>query len=894
MVALDGTSMYDGDLAKWVRLDAPSCESRFDASRAVDVRGSWSSSDDGSSTGGSNNSANGTSHFRLSAKFFFSHPGAMQLCYKFRFGGRIAPSAYILFPHIRAIAFGVHSLLPTGTAINCSTQILVRGLGFAALGPMLRWVGLSADSVKCNFSDAFGALSNNSSAYFSHRDATVMNDTHIYCNTPLPVIAGRLPVRIDVMGVESRSHHIAGAVGDGLHVYEPTYSQIDSIRLKAGGANPVGGAFDRVHTLQLVGRFEDHALPRCRFSSALPDAAGGVWYGGGGEGSWEGAAIVHNESFATCTKPAFPGSTRGFLNRFDVTFSSNGQCFAATESRGSSAFYAFNAHVTSLSLAALPLQIVPPFASVTEMANFDTLLIEGQGFQSPSLPDALCRFTRLDSSRIVTHVPAVYMSSERIMCTPPPGEGEVGFWLVELLENGVHADPTYGETNYLVFSRYNASIGISITELQPPGGPQGVATEVVIEGFGFTVGTDERDLACVVEFPPGNVILVAPLDVHHQHLTCILPPMTTNADANQPSNETTAFVSVTRSRSLYNASLYDRSSAIALPFTIYAQPVLNEVTPGAMSHIHFESRSEQNPVDVLVHGSGFMTSKVTGLSSYIRCGFGFYGDDSFDDHGPGRRQVFHSRSDHALLTTKATVINDTAIICRVPHPPPRPQGSTDLGVEVASLRVSLNGQSFTNTTNAPTFYYDSARLHTPELVDAYYSSDLSTLVLVFDKQPTNRAGMVGMEDCSLVFDIATLHRLQSADLSRVLWCGWRDSSTLLIYLNPSTAVEAGLHLRLRPKVIRPAAATNVFYDIGFCAAASQVELLHGTRCLHASAFAISSEELEITVNKNHPCDMQSTTLIEACNRPVAVIQAPKRISNCTAAEIILDVSALPL
>ena len=132
----------------------------------------------------------------------------------------------------------------------------------------------------------------------------------------------------------------------------------------------------------------------------------------------------------------------------------------------------------------------------------------------------------------------------------------------------------------------------------------------------------------------------------------------------------------------------------------------------------------------------------------------------------------------------APVFNDM-ISCYVPYPPPALPvcGKIPWPLVVASVRVALNGQSFTNTTGMPTLTYDTDALHVPELVDAYYSSDL-TMLVVFDRQPTNRAGMVGMAPSRQIFDTETIASLKTAaDLSYLPQCGWQDDSTVVVYLS---------------------------------------------------------------------------------------------------------------
>ena len=51
-------------------------------------------------------------------------------------------------------------------------------------------------------------------------------------------------------------------------------------------------------------------------------------------------------------------------------------------------------------------------------------------------------------------------------------------------------------------------------------------------------------------------------------------------------------------------------------------------------------------------------------------------------------------------------------------------------------------------------------LHKPALLEVYFPQDAATtLQLVFDSQPTNRAGMNGLGDCSQILDASTVEQL---------------------------------------------------------------------------------------------------------------------------------------
>ena len=218
-VELLGNNLAKGDWAKWVSADAPSCDSSYDTTRAAEIRGDDFKAD-GSGV-----------YF---GDFYFGIVGAHQLCYKFKFGGRIAPTPYTLFPNIRASVIGFTGRAPRATALNCSTQLLIRGEGFLTLAAM---VPGGASNIHCNFSNVEGGVlppselhalpspdvANTTVLYnYSTSGVAIVNDTHLYCATPRSIRTGALPVRLDVGEHGYYTASLPGALlQDEFHVYDP-------------------------------------------------------------------------------------------------------------------------------------------------------------------------------------------------------------------------------------------------------------------------------------------------------------------------------------------------------------------------------------------------------------------------------------------------------------------------------------------------------------------------------------------------------------------------------------------------------------------------------------------------------------------------------------------------
>jgi len=298
-VAFSGVGLQAGDRAKWVHAgsemsDFP-CASMNDATISVLI-----SAD-------------------LDANFYFPAPGPLMLCYKFNFGGNSRTSGWQPFDQIRAAIVHFDYVLPRATAVNCSSNVTLHGAGFNSL---LMAPFETTSLLKCNFTSP--VFTNTSSVATSIQDAslqgasldsdvlmdaTVVNDSHIMCATPMAPRTGVMPIAFDVIGGNYTDVH--GATFDFL-TYDVEDSFIQSLRMLPDGGYPVGGAYNLPAALTAAGAFEDYGVPRCRFTST--DSSGGVVLSHG--------AIVHNASFLTCDKPLFHDSTRNQASRYDVRHAS--------------------------------------------------------------------------------------------------------------------------------------------------------------------------------------------------------------------------------------------------------------------------------------------------------------------------------------------------------------------------------------------------------------------------------------------------------------------------------------------------------------------------------------------------------------------------------------------
>ena len=111
--------------------------------------------------------------------------------------------------------------------------------------------------------------------------------------------------------------------------------------------------------------------------------------------------------------------------------------------------------------------------------------------------------------------------------------------------------------------------------------------------------------------------------------------------------------------------------------------------------------------------------------------------------------------------------------------------------------LALNGLSFAAGTAR--FFKG---LHKPALLEARFSPEGTTLVVVFDAQPTNRGGMTGVGPCAAVLGDATVALLACAAATRAALL-WEDDSTLVAYLNYLTDAGPGMAVTVRPGVLWP-------------------------------------------------------------------------------------------
>ena len=444
-----GLGLGRGDRIKFVRSNADSCHSKWDMTRWV---------------GGSQGTP--TSPIPVWGRLHFPPvPGPLILCYRFMYAGKpwMSPSAYIMYPNIRINVVKFDKITPNGTAVNCTSDLTIEGRSFTGLGAL-------TPAVTCGFGPDGQKM-----------PATVVNDTHITCTSKQPRQVGDFPIRIDFGSYTFNDPYVFKQFKGFTH-------DVTEIHTVAPGA----GSYQFTTWTVVRGIFEDFGQPRCRF---------GRWMGTG--------AVVHriNASYmyVECDKPPFSNSERFITDAYPVAFTPNAQCpppgnmYPSSTLVGSGAsFRTYNSQVNELLVRSGPSTSTTP------------LQIEGVGFVFPGDPSGVCRykldngtahgrsaFSNGDLPPAYERQPLTAISSTLLECPPPQLYG-VGFYEVDMLQNGLEpADPTASGTA-LQFELYDLA-DVAPLSLQPAGGGRGEPATVTITGTGFRDmgAAPEKGIVCV-------------------------------------------------------------------------------------------------------------------------------------------------------------------------------------------------------------------------------------------------------------------------------------------------------------------------------------------------------------------------------------------------------------
>ena len=118
------------------------------------------------------------------------------------------------------------------------------------------------------------------------------------------------------------------------------------------------------------------------------------------------------------------------------------------------------------------------------------------------------------------------------------------------------------------------------------------------------------------------------------------------------------------------------------------------------------------------------------------------------------------------------------------------------------ITVALNGRAFAGDADGRV-RHRFVGMHVPALLYAYFPQEATTLVLQFDSQPTNGAGMGdAVGDCAQILNDATVALLRGDSIDPPQ-CYWSTSTQLVAFLSMSTNVGPGATIGLRSGVLWP-------------------------------------------------------------------------------------------
>lgn len=711
-------------------------------------------------------------HFQLGA-INSSFTGSLLLCYKFEFETQpdVAPTAFVLFPQVRAAIVRIGSVEPRGTAVGCSSNLTLRGAGFSALKGSL-------EPLRCSFSG------------LGSTDATLVDDGMVHCMSRVPPMVATYPMRFDV-------GQLTGAFPD----VEPTFGAFDSATSVTTSLLPAGGPYNLEWDVAIEGQFEDWGAPRCRF------------------GSWVGATgTVLNATHAICRKPRFPDTVRDAVGSYPVTFSPNGQCFAASTP---ASFLTYNSQVNSLHISGAPT------------TSSISLQIEGEGFVQPAMEGGVCLFTRPANHSMLPDIATtkLVVASTTLAHCQSPASGVAGSWVVQVLQNGLSAEPSlHGDP---LFSEYDPA-AVSVSAIVPLGIAQGTETTITVHGSSFA------------NYGDGQIVARTGDDLTSPLMPCLL--------LSSERLECTFFASSWYGQTQLPGRRLATVLALAVSLSGGADGSFS--TPGAKIRSFVPPYlASVSPTSGAASGGTLVTLRGTGFTSF----------DSADE--ALRTSLLRCKFGDVVQQQPPAWHTDTEVVC-----------NSTWGADGAQpVTLTLNGKTFktrrstsvtspiANESALPHFTFEG--LHPPSLVDVYFDTEGTMLVARFDSQPTNRGGMNGLMPCRAVMDEVTVARLQGSGESDVL-CDWLDGSSLVAFLSMSTAAAAGMTVSLKAHVLWP---QN-----------------YGGSCTDAHTKCAPAQHL--TVDALFPCDQYMTAERELCAKPVATIQAPTELGSCPGSTLLLDAS----
>jgi hypothetical protein len=521
----------------------------------------------------------------------------------------------------------------------------------------------------------------------------------------------------------------------------------------------------------------------------------------------------------------FDPSAKDISGAVAVEYSPNGQCYT-TNSGGD--YILYNAVAKSVVPTGAPANVQFTLSIELEGCPYDP------EDPSPMYDNAECRFR--SGNRETVQPMTMLGHGERATCDTP-ADGVVASYTLYVSCNGVSDESFYLQP--LQLAAYNLA-AIAITAMEPEGVPVGVAMGVTVEGAGFAdygvpivarvgwSGADENGAPITEpEFDLSSTTGAARYVATSQLLRIELPAFS------QPGT-----VAVSVSLNNGTAGTFSQSYSIV----VFPSPTLTSVVP--------DTGSATGGVPVVIQGSGFAAFSTNPAlrTANLRCRFG----DTVQPIPP-------------------SFLNDTHVGCITTWGVDTPEGM--------SVGVALNKVSFGADSGVK---FKFLGLHKPALVFAYFvEPQADRLVLRFDGQATDRAGMNGPEDCSKILDADTVEQIfgyGTPATERPNECEWLDDATVVVYLTLYTSAEPGMDVCLKSAI-----APAIYPEACGC----PWDPSDGPEC----AEDFCNEAQCVTVSTLYPCDDGLSDVKAECPTPEPEINSPDMIGECPDAPLALDGSA---
>ena len=474
-------------------------------------------------------------------------------------------------------------------------------------------------------------------------------------------------------------------------------------------------------------------------------------------------------------------------------------------------FTVFNAQIDSIS----------PLGAPSDVSIVIT--VAGRGFVV-GLEGGVCSFrNEADATAAPIHTTlSPPNTTTEATCNSPAGE-VVATYAVAVMLNGRDAEPVL--LGSLSFSEYDVS-SVELLSVQPRGSPKAVATSVTVSGGPFVdYGAGQLVCAAGSTTTPGQLL-------DGSNVLCPLP-----------STLAEGFHAVNISLSAGEPGTWTSQ----VDYYVYPQPNVTRVEVGDDGQRRLSA----------AEGVTKLEGPARGGTPLVISGVGFL---SLPSHLAMPSCRFMGRNGP---TSPASIDSDTSISCL-----------TTWGMEASDgqlVGVALNGVHFVDVTGAANRFF-FVGLHSPKLVDVYFTTDATRMVVQFDPQPTNRGESNGNVPCHRLVDADTFDLLQGrAPRGDPVQCAFVDDSQMVVYLTMFTHASSGMRVGLKADTFWPK-----LYK-GPCQPADEED-------------SLCNEGTSMLVDSFSPCNTRATEVEELCSPPVAVLQAPEQIGVCPGTSFQLDAS----